>query len=128
MKLFKRIAATTLACLMMLSTLCTLPVSAVGTTTVAEGKLTQIVFGEIYTDADKGTAFDGNLYLEKNLGPAYFDGVRNGDWFEFKLDVAKAGDYHFCFSFGWVAATGTYSVNINNKKPIKLQNTIKNIN
>ena len=128
MKLFKRIAATTLACLMMLSTLCALPVSAAKSTAVAEGKLTQIVFGEIYTDADKGTAFSGNLYLEKNLGPAYFDGVRNGDWFEFKLDVAKAGDYHFCFSFGWVEPTGTYSVSVDGGEPIKLQNTVKGIN
>ena len=75
--------------------------------TVASDALTQIVFGEIYTDTDQGVAFGGNLYLEKNLGPAYFDGVRNGDWFEFKINVEKAGDYHFCFSFGWVEATGT---------------------
>ena len=100
MKLFKRVSAVVLACLMMLSTVCVLPVSAAKTTTVAEGKITQIVFGEIYTDSDKGTSFGGNLYLEKNLGPAYFDGVRNGDWFEFKIHAEAAGDYHFCFSFG----------------------------
>ena len=36
MKLFKRIAATTLACLMMLSTLCALPVSAAKSTAGCE--------------------------------------------------------------------------------------------
>ena len=128
MKLFKRIAATTLACLMILSTLCVLPVSAAKTTTVAEGKITQIVFGEIYTDADKGTSFGGNLYLEKNLGPAYFDGVRNGDWFEFKIHAETAGDYHFCFSFGWVEPTGTYAVSVDGGEPIHLQNTVKGVN
>lgn len=128
MKLCKRIAAATLACLMMLTSLCVLPISAAKTTTVADGKLTRIVFGEIYTDADKGAAFGGNLYLEKNLGPAYFDGVRNGDWFEFKINVEKAGDYHFCFSFGWVAATGTYAVSVDGGEPVNLQNTVKGIN
>ena len=96
----KRSLAGILACLICLSTLCVLPISAVKATTVADDQITRIIFGEIYTDADKGTAFDGNLYLEKNLGPAYFDGVRNGDWFEFGINVETAGDYHFCFSFG----------------------------
>ena len=127
MKLFHRIVAATLACLLSLSTLCGLPASAVDTTTVGEGKLTQIVFGEIFTDADKGSGFGGNLYLEKNQGPVYFDGVRNGDWLEFRINVEKAGNYHFCFSFGWVDATGTYSVSVDGGEPIQLQNTVKGI-
>lgn len=127
MKLFKRVTAAALACLMMLTCLCILPISAVDTVTVASDALTQIVFGEIYTDTDQGVAFGGNLYLEKNLGPAYFDGVRNGDWFEFKINVEKAGDYHFCFSFGWVEATGTYSVSVDGSEPIRLQNTVKGL-
>ena len=128
MKLFKRIAAAALACVLMLSALCGLPISAGSTVTVADGKLTQIVFGEIYTDADKGTVFSGNLYLEKNLGPTYFDGVRTNDWFEFKINVEKAGDYHFCFSFGWVVAAGTYSVSVDGGEPIRLQNEVKGVN
>ena len=107
MKRFKRICAFTLACLLSLGSLSVLPISAGDAVTVSAGKMTQVVFGEVFTTADKGKTYNGNLYVETTLGPAYFDGVRNGDWFEFKINVEKAGDYHFCFSFGWVNPTGT---------------------
>ncbi len=122
-----RTLAVILSCILLLSVFSVLCVSAEETVKISDGKLTQIVFGEIYTDDDKGTAFDGNLYLEKNLGPAYFDGVRNGDRFEFKINVEKAGDYHFCFSFGWVEATGIYAVSVDGGDPIHLQNTVKGL-
>ena len=128
MKLFKRVASFTLACLLCLSTLCVLPVSAGDAVTVREGRMTQVVFGEVFTAADKGKTYSGNLYVETTLGPAYFDGVRNGDWFEFKINVEKAGDYHFCFSFGWVNATGTYSVSVDGGTAVKLQNSVQGIN
>ena len=128
MKLFKRVASFTLACLLCLSTLCVLPVSAGDAVTVREGRMTQVVFGEVFTAADKGKMYSGNLYVETTLGPAYFDGVRNGDWFEFKINVEKAGDYHFCFSFGWVNATGTYSVSVDGGTAVKLQNSVQGIN
>ena len=124
----QRILAAALAVLLTLSTVSVLPIAADSTVNLAAGKITQIVFGEIYTDADKGTSFGGNLYLEKNLGPAYFDGVRNGDWFEFKIYAETAGDYHFCFSFGWVEPTGTYAVSVDGGEPIRLQNTVKGVN
>ena len=124
MKLFKRVSAVALACLMMLSALCVLPVSAAKTTTVAEGKITQIVFGEIYTDADKGTKFDGNLVLEKNLGPTYFDGVRTGDWMEFTINVETAGDYNVCMVFGWLDHTGVYTIFVDGAEVGKIENKI----
>ena len=127
-QLFKRLSCLCLATLILLSSLCVLPVSAGDAATVTAGKMTEIVFGKIFTAADKGSTYSGNLYVETNLGPAYFDGVRNGDWFEFKINVEKEGDYHFCFSFGWVNATGTYTISIDGGEPIHLQNTVKGIN
>ena len=128
MKRFKRICAFFLACLLALGNLSVLPISAGNAVTVSAGKMTQVVFGEVFTAADKGKTYDGNLYVETTLGPAYFDGVRNGDWFEFKINVEKAGDYHFCFSFGWVNPTGTYSVSVDGGAAVKLQNTVQGIN
>ena len=125
--LIKRTLAGMLAFLLVLSGLCVLPLAADSPVNLPDGKLTQIVFGDVFTDADKGSAFSGNLYLEKNLGPTYFDGVRNGDWFEFRINAETAGDYHFCFSFGWVEPTGTYSVSVDGGEPVRLQNTVKGI-
>lgn len=123
----KRFLCLLLATLMLLSSLCVLPISAADSVTVTASGVTEIVFGEIFTDADKGTAFGGNLYIEKNLGPAYFDGVRNGDFFEFDINVEAAGDYHLCFSFGWPEPTGTYTITVDGGEPIKLQNTVKGL-
>ena len=83
-----------------------------------------VVFGEIYTDADKGTKFDGNLILEKNLGPTYFDGVRTGDWMEFTINVETAGDYNVCMVFGWLDHTGVYTINVDGTEAGKIVNTI----
>ncbi len=83
-----------------------------------------VVFGEIYTDADKGTKFDGNLILEKNLGPTYFDGVRNGDWMEFKINVETAGDYNVCMVFGWLDHTGVYTILVDGAEVGKIENKI----
>ena len=85
---------------------------------------TQVVFGEIYEDADKGTLFDGNLHIEKNLGPAYFDGVRTNDWMEFKINVAAAGDYDVCMVFGWLDHTGVYTILVDGAEVGKIENTI----
>ena len=85
---------------------------------------TQVVFGEIYEDADKGTLFDGNLHIEKNLGPAYFDGVRTNDWMEFKINVATAGDYDVCMVFGWLDHTGTYKIHVDGTEVAVIQNQI----
>lgn len=127
-RIFKRILAACLSVFMLSGSLCVLPVSAGETVTVSGDKLTEMVFAEIFTPADKGSTYSGNLYIETGLGPAYFDGVRNGDWFEFKIHAETAGDYHFCFSFGWVEATGTYSVSVDGGEPIRLQNTVKGVN
>ena len=89
---FKRILAATLAVLLIMSNFAVLPVIAEDATSVSDSQVTEIVFGEIFTDADKGTAFGGNLYLEKSMGPVYFDGVRNGDFFEFDINIEKAGN------------------------------------
>ena len=124
----KRLLATVLAGMMTFSAFAVFTVSAGDAVTVSDGTLTEIIFGEIFTAADKGSTYSGNLYIETTLGPAYFDGVRNGDWFEFDVNVEKAGDYHFCFSFGWVEPTGTYSVSVDGGAPIHLQNTVKGIN
>ncbi len=83
-----------------------------------------VVFGEIYTDADKGTKFDGNLILEKNLGPTYFDGVRTGDWMEFTINVETAGDYNVCMVFGWLDHTGVYTIFVDGAEVGKIENTI----
>ena len=83
-----------------------------------------VVFGEIYADEDKGTAFDGNLYIEKNLGPAYFDGVRTGDWMEFTVNVEVAGDYNLSMIFGWLDATGTYTILVDGEEAATLQNEV----
>ena len=85
---------------------------------------TQVVFGEIYEDADKGTLFDGNLHIEKNLGPAYFDGVRTNDWMEFKINVKTAGDYNVCMVFGWLDHTGVYTILVDGAEAGKIVNTI----
>ena len=85
---------------------------------------TQVVFGEIYEDADKGTLFDGNLYIEKNLGPAYFDGVRTNDWMEFKVNVATAGDYDVCMVFGWLDHTGVYTIFVDGAEVGKIENKV----
>ena len=121
---FKRILAATLAVLLIMSNFAVLPVIAEDATSVSGSQTTEIVFGEIFTDDDKGTAFGGNLYLEKSMGPAYFDGVRNGDFFEFEINVETAGDYDLCFSFGWLDKTGTYNISVDGGEPIRLQNTI----
>ena len=83
-----------------------------------------VVFGEIYEDADKGTLFDGNLHIEKNLGPAYFDGVRTNDWMEFKINVAVAGDYDVCMVFGWLDHTGVYTIFVDGAEVGKIENKI----
>lgn len=83
-----------------------------------------VVFGEIYTDADKGTKFDGNLILEKNLGPTYFDAVRTGDWMEFTINVETAGDYNVCMVFGWLDHTGVYTIFVDGAEVGKIENKI----
>ena len=88
--ILKRILAGLMAGLLCLSSLCIMPLAAADAIAVSEGKLTRIVFGEVFSDTDKGKTFGGNLYLEKNLGPVYFDGVRTNDWFEFKINAEKA--------------------------------------
>jgi len=128
-KRMKRGLAGALACLMLLGTLCTLPVFAddENVTEVKGDGLTEIVFADIFTDADKGKTFGGNLYIEKTLGAPYFDGVRKGDFFELDINVAAAGDYHLCFSFGWVEPTGTYDISVDGGETIHLQNTVKGL-
>ena len=121
---FKRILAATMAALLFMSSFAVLPVIAKNATSVSGTQVTEIVFGEIFTDADKGTTFGGNLYLEKSMGPAYFDGVRNGDWFEFDINVETAGSYDLCFSFGWLDKTGTYNISVDGGEPIRLLNTV----
>ncbi len=121
---FKRTLTAVLACMLCFSTFAAIPVYAGDAVTVSDGKLTEIVFGEIFTTADKGTAYNGNLYIESSMGPAYFDGVRRGDWFEFDLNVENAGEYHFCFSFGWMDASGTYQISIDGGENINLKNTV----
>lgn len=120
---FKRILAATMAALLFMSSFAVLPVIAKNATSVSGTQVTEIVFGEIFTDADKGTTFGGNLYLEKSMGPAYFDGVRNGDYFEFDINVEMAGDYDLCFSFGWLDKTGTYNISVDGGEPLRLLNT-----
>ena len=120
----KRILAAFLSVVLLLGALCVLPVAAGEAVTVSGDQLTEIVFSEIFTAADKGDTYSGNLYIETGLGPAYFDGVRNGDWFEFGINVEKAGDYHFCFSFGWLDATGTYNVSVDGGEPIRINNAV----
>lgn len=124
---FHRFLCLLLATLMLMSSICILPITAADSVTVTASGVTEIVFGEIFTDADKGTSFGGNLYIERNLGPAYFDGIRNGDFFEFGINVEAAGDYHLCFSFGWPEPTGTYTITVDDGAPIKLQNTVKGL-
>ena len=121
---FRRILAATLAVLLIVSNFAVLPVIAEDATSVSDSQVTEIVFGEIFTDADKGTAFGGNLYLEKSMGPAYFDGVRNGDFFEFDINIEKAGNYDLCFSFGWLDDTGTYNISLDGGDPVTLRNTV----
>ena len=121
---FKRILAATMAALLFMSSFAVLPVIAKNATSVSGTQVTEIVFGEIFTDADKGTTFGGNLYLEKSMGPAYFDGVRNGDYFEFDINVETAGSYDLCFSFGWLDKTGTYNISVDGGEPIRLLNTV----
>ncbi|MBP3570613.1 MAG: carbohydrate-binding protein [Clostridia bacterium] len=121
---FKRTLTAVLACMLCFSTFAAIPVYAGDAVTVSDEKLTEIVFGEIFTTADKGTAYTGNLYIESSMGPAYFDGVRRGDWFEFDLNVESAGEYHFCFSFGWMDASGTYRISIDGGETINLKNTV----
>ena len=121
---FKRILAATMAALLFMSSFAVLPVIAKNATSVSGSQTTEIVFGEIFTDADKGTTFGGNLYLEKSMGPAYFDGVRNGDFFEFDINIEKAGNYDLCFSFGWLDKTGTYNISVDGGEPIRLLNTV----
>ncbi len=69
------------------------------------------------------SGFEGNLYRETNLGDPYFDGVRSGDFFEIPINVEESGEYHFCFMFGWVDATGNYTVDIDGNT-VNLQNTV----
>ncbi len=64
-----------------------------------------------------------NLYREASLGDPYFDGVRPGDWFTIPVSVEKAGDYHFCFSFGWLDSTGSYTVSCGDAS-VDLNNTV----
>ena len=83
-----------------------------------------VVFGEIFTPEDKGTGFDGNLILETNLGPAYFDAVRKNDWAEFKINVDVAGDYDVCMSFGWIDHTGRYRIYVDGAEAAYIQNSV----
>ena len=127
MKYRKRFLSCILATMLIMSHVAVLPIAADDSISVRAAGITQIVFGEIFSPNDKGNTYNGNLYVVTTLGPAYFDGVRNGDTFEFQINVEKAGDYHFCFSFGWVEATGTYDVSVDGGAPIHLQNTIKGL-
>ena len=124
----KRLLCGLMAGLLCVSSLCVMPLAASDAITILENKPTQIIFGDIFSDADKGKTFSGNLYLEKTLGPTYFDGVRSGDWFEFKINVEKAGEHHFCFSFGWLDHTGTYNVSVDGGEAVTVRNSVAGIN
>ena len=50
---FKRILAATMAALLFMSSFAVLPVIAKNATSVSGTQVTEIVFGEIFTDADK---------------------------------------------------------------------------
>lgn len=73
--------------------------------------------------SEQSDAHGGNLYREASLGDPYFDGVRPGDWFTIPVSVEKAGDYHFCFSFGWLDSTGSYTVSCGDAS-VDLNNTV----
>lgn len=96
-----------------------LSVFAGTTTTIRNDRVTTIYVSEVYDEAV------GQLYNETNQGAdPYFERVRTGDWFTVKVKVEKTGDYHFCFSFGWLDATGTYHVQVDGGETITLRNTV----
>ena len=64
----KRILAAFLSVVLLLGALCVLPVAAGEAVTVSGDQLTEIVFSEFFTAADKGDTYSGNLYIEPQDG------------------------------------------------------------
>ena len=122
----KRILALAMAVVTVLGTFGAITVFAKEPIAISTTAITQIEFNKIYTAADKGTKYDGNLFLCSDYDgiDPYFDGVRVNDWFEFDVQVEKAGDYHFCFSFGWTEPSGVYNVSVDGGEPVTLKNTV----
>lgn len=70
-------------------------------TKISTTDVTSIVLAEAY---DSIASAQGNtIYLEKNLGPAYFDSVRRGDTLTLRVRVEKAGTYQWCMMTGWAS-------------------------
>ncbi len=120
--ILRRVAATLILLALLLPILPavgTLPVSAGTMITIFGDKETTIYVSEVYDEAV------GQLYNETTIGPdPYFERVRPGDWFTVKVNVEKTGDYHFCFSFGWLDYTGLYHLQVDDGETVTLSNTI----
>ncbi len=111
-----------------LSVLPVLPVSAAQVVTIRGNGLTTIYVSEVYSELFPKNPNGTHLYNDTaQCDDPYFENLRAGDAFTVQINVLKTGDYHFCFSFGWIDARGDYTVQIDNEEPVRLRNTVSGI-
>ncbi len=127
----RKFLAVCLAVLMLggtLSVLSVLPVSAAQVVTIRSKGFTTIYVSEVYSELFPKNPNGTHLYNDTaQCDDPYFENVRTGDAFTVRINVLKTGDYHFCFSFGWIDARGDYTVQIDDEAPVRLRNTASGI-
>ncbi len=102
--------------------------SAASAVTIRGNGLTTIYVSEVYDELFPKNPNGAHLYNDTaQCDDPYFERVRAGDAFTVKINVLKTGDYHFCFSFGWIAVRGNYTVQIDDEAPVHLNNTVSGI-
>ena len=83
-----------------------------------------VAFGNMYTQADRGSLFDGELNLKQNSDAAYFSGVAKNDWMEFCIHPEKNGEYSVCMVFGGTDGMSTYTVYVDGCKAATIKNKV----
>ena len=92
---------------------------------VHSDRTTKIAMATQYTEFKDNSA-DANLYVSTDdIGDPYFDNVRAGDTFTYSINVKEAGKYNLNVDFGWVDATGKYTIKVDDNEVGVLDNTVK---
>lgn len=123
--LSKGIAVRVLACVLALAMLAgciVITASAAGEVAISSDSVTAIILADSHSSFEHGS--QNVMYIEKTLGPAYFDGVRTGDKIHIEVNVPKAGTYQWCMFFGWNGGSrhGSYALLVDGAEKSTLTN------
>ncbi len=123
-----RVLSLVLCIVLLLGVLPAAAIAAAGAerapTEICADAMTSIVLAEAY---DSVASAQGNtIYLEKNLGPAYFDSVRKGDTLTMRIHVQKSGTYNWCMVTGWSSphVNGTFTLIIDGQEAATIVNEV----